>query len=927
MKKRLVIGLAVMIAFLFVGTLPFPQSSDNEHKASIDTTGYVGQGWSMPASGWSHPGPDYPDWPANWRVLNVSTICDIDYNPGASMIAFHDINDHLQAYVRGDKAAHGFDWEMNSSITDVVIWSDMGHTWVLDYTMYEQFPVFEAPIDQDNLTTNTVSYSKLFTSNRTVSNYTILATNASWVDIRLYNSTTVELYGTPPLRDKIYTYYVNFSVNGSGETWMNYTLEVDPNPPTILKDESHIALVPLTLSLSKTDVLTKTSAFGTWPPTTNVTTNYNAYLTFGADNNYSGGNYIKRSFMSFDSSSIPDDAVVQDVTLYLFPVIGAGVSTSKDWNLEICSAEWGNTLNFNAWNNISRSEAIQPGTTWMEGYYDNAIQGYTMSPDSINKTGLSQFILKIQNDDNAPNGTYHGSNAVAWAAGYPFSPDNLEVIPYLEIRYSIGYHDNARNWSMIPRPFTVQTGWGVLENYSGTSYDTTQQYLFAGSYGSNDRYRAYMTFDLTNIPRYTVFVNASMHIDIGYIGADSDFDLNLYKANFGTFGTEDWNTPLTFVCTLLNTSSTGVGWVNVSLPDSVLIAGTLNQFVLKISAEGFSGEHYIQTDGSAFQGWPVRLRISANFTAPDTVYEHSNYFYYPEANQTIDSWGITTNATTMTVVGHNDTAGVVHWHPNNLNAGRYYVVNVSYTNQNGTGYEEFRVSVLNIKPVFTSTPTLSGKAGSEYTYNSNVDEKSEGGVYTGIRTNYVMPYGWDNGNGKLKIPSPAPGTFWFNISFDDQSHTDNATTYQNFTLVFTQGAAAELIVEFSFQINGANVTFHDESRGAIQTWYWQFGDGTTSMQRNPKHVYEQSGTYEVTLVVMDGFGNSLQVKHSLVVEKKVTALVVPQSFLVPLVAIILIGAGMLAIKNKFAALIGIALIVVVLILWLMGLMPVTNVGW
>lgn len=38
------------------------------------------------------------------------------------------------------------------------------------------------------------------------------------------------------------------------------------------------------------------------------------------------------------------------------------------------------------------------------------------------------------------------------------------------------------------------------------------------------------------------------------------------------------------------------------------------------------------------------------------------------------------------------------------------------------------------------------------------------------------------------------------------------------------------------------------------TWYWDFGDMSTSTERNPSHVYTISGTYNVTLVVTDSHG-------------------------------------------------------------------------
>jgi PKD repeat protein len=38
------------------------------------------------------------------------------------------------------------------------------------------------------------------------------------------------------------------------------------------------------------------------------------------------------------------------------------------------------------------------------------------------------------------------------------------------------------------------------------------------------------------------------------------------------------------------------------------------------------------------------------------------------------------------------------------------------------------------------------------------------------------------------------------------------------------------------------------------SWYWTFGDGKTSTEQNPIHIYDKTGVYTVTLKVTDGFG-------------------------------------------------------------------------
>jgi len=47
-----------------------------------------------------------------------------------------------------------------------------------------------------------------------------------------------------------------------------------------------------------------------------------------------------------------------------------------------------------------------------------------------------------------------------------------------------------------------------------------------------------------------------------------------------------------------------------------------------------------------------------------------------------------------------------------------------------------------------------------------------------------------------------------------------------------------------------------DTDGTIASYQWDFGDGTTGSGVNPEHVYENPGTYNVTLVITDNNGNN-----------------------------------------------------------------------
>ncbi len=52
--------------------------------------------------------------------------------------------------------------------------------------------------------------------------------------------------------------------------------------------------------------------------------------------------------------------------------------------------------------------------------------------------------------------------------------------------------------------------------------------------------------------------------------------------------------------------------------------------------------------------------------------------------------------------------------------------------------------------------------------------------------------------------------------------------------------------EFTYSVDGLTVTFTNVSSNTSE-YFWDFGDGSTSILENPSHTYETTGTYNVTL--------------------------------------------------------------------------------
>ncbi|HRE49932.1 MAG TPA: PKD domain-containing protein [Flavitalea sp.] len=69
--------------------------------------------------------------------------------------------------------------------------------------------------------------------------------------------------------------------------------------------------------------------------------------------------------------------------------------------------------------------------------------------------------------------------------------------------------------------------------------------------------------------------------------------------------------------------------------------------------------------------------------------------------------------------------------------------------------------------------------------------------------------------------------------------------------------------QWSFEVTDMKrrmVSFIDESKGDIDSWNWDFGDGNFSRERNPVHFYSAPGHYVVTLWVKGPAGSSRMAK-------------------------------------------------------------------
>ncbi|MHC4103560.1 MAG: S8 family serine peptidase, partial [Planctomycetota bacterium] len=88
------------------------------------------------------------------------------------------------------------------------------------------------------------------------------------------------------------------------------------------------------------------------------------------------------------------------------------------------------------------------------------------------------------------------------------------------------------------------------------------------------------------------------------------------------------------------------------------------------------------------------------------------------------------------------------------------------------------------------------------------------------------------------------------------------TTSESGPELGSQPLNAEFIAEPTKGPKNTTVQFTDQSTGDITSWLWDFGDGTTSIEPNPSHTYEDAHTYTVSLTVTDSDGSDTETKEA-----------------------------------------------------------------
>jgi PKD repeat protein len=167
--------------------------------------------------------------------------------------------------------------------------------------------------------------------------------------------------------------------------------------------------------------------------------------------------------------------------------------------------------------------------------------------------------------------------------------------------------------------------------------------------------------------------------------------------------------------------------------------------------------------------------------------------------------------------------------------------------------DEVVVTVTNQAPV--------ADAGDDQSVDTNTTVTLDGSGSSDPDGDLPLSYLWTQTGGPgVTLSDPAvvtptftapssPAVLTFTLAVTDKLGLAGLTPGEVVITVTDQPPVAGFVADLTEGPAPLEVAFTDQSTGAINTWLWTFGDGLTSSDRHPTHLYATPGTFTVSLMV------------------------------------------------------------------------------
>jgi uncharacterized protein (TIGR02145 family) len=230
------------------------------------------------------------------------------------------------------------------------------------------------------------------------------------------------------------------------------------------------------------------------------------------------------------------------------------------------------------------------------------------------------------------------------------------------------------------------------------------------------------------------------------------------------------------------------------------------------------------------------------------------------ANQSVQFTDQSTNSPTSWSWNFGDGGTSTYQNPSHIysNAGTY-TVTLTATNSYGSDVET-KSNYMVVNP--------SGSAPvAAFTASSTITNAGQNVQFTDQSLNNPTVWSWnfgDGGTSTARNPSHTyitAGTYTITLTATNSFGSD-ALTKSNYIVVNPSGSApiAAFTASSTIIAQYQNVQFTDQSTNSPTSWNWNFGDGGTSTNQNPSHLYNVTGTYTVSLTIINSYGTDTETK-------------------------------------------------------------------
>lgn len=196
----------------------------------------------------------------------------------------------------------------------------------------------------------------------------------------------------------------------------------------------------------------------------------------------------------------------------------------------------------------------------------------------------------------------------------------------------------------------------------------------------------------------------------------------------------------------------------------------------------------------------------------------------------------------------------------------------SHTFQNAGSYD-VKLTIMRGSETASATQNVNVGGVPNADFSGTPTQLNPGEIvqFTDQSTNNPSVWLWDFGDtatSNLQNPHHAyqlKGIYTVSLTARNENgrDTESKTSYINVGMPPT-AEFMPVITPYQEYAVPKTVTFVDQSTGLPTSWKWDFGDGSTSADQNPLHVYRQEGTYTVTLTATNTFGSDTRMRRNLI---------------------------------------------------------------